>query len=77
MFEKIKEKLLEYSEYPADQITENTEIIKDLQIDSLNIMMIIGDYEEEYDIHFEADDVIGVVTVGDFVKLIENKINNK
>ena len=77
MFEKVKEKLLEYSEYPADQITENTEIIKDLQIDSLNIMMIIGDLEEEYDIHFEVDDIKDVFTIGDFVKLIESKINSK
>lgn len=77
MFEIVKEKLLQYSEYPAEKLTEDTKIIEDLNIDSLNIMVIIGDYEEEYDVHFEADDIKDVVTVGDFVKVLESKINNK
>lgn len=77
MFEQVKEKLLEYTEYPQDQITEDTKIVSDLCIDSLNIMVIIGDYEDEYDIHFETDDIKSVVTVGDFVKVLENKIKNR
>lgn len=77
MFNKVKEKLLEYTEYPEDKITEDTKIVSDLCIDSLNIMVIIGDYEEEYGIHFEAEDIKDVVTVGDFVKVLENKIENK
>ena len=77
MFEEVKEKLLQYSEYPSDSLTESTNIISDLNIDSLNIMVIIGDFEEEYDIHFEVDDIKDIVTVGDFVKVLENKVNNE
>lgn len=77
MFEEVKEKLLQYSEYPQDQLSEKTEIINDLRIDSLNIMVIIGDYEEEYNVRFEVEDIKDIVTVGDFVKVLENKINNK
>lgn len=77
MFNEVKEKLLEYCEYPEDQLTEATEIITELQIDSLNIMTIIGDFEDEYDVHFEPDDVKDIITVGDFVKALEAKINNK
>lgn len=77
MFNEVKEKLLEYTEYPQDKITEDTKIMSDLCIDSLNIMVIIGDYEDEYNIHFEAEDIKDVVTVGDFVKVLENKVNSK
>lgn len=77
MLNEVKEKLLEYCEYPEEQLNENTEIIKDLQIDSLNIMTIIGDFEDEYDVVFEPNDVKDVVTVGDFVKMLEKKIGNK
>lgn len=77
MFEEVKEKLLQYTEYPEEQLTADTKIISDLNIDSLNIMVIIGDYEDEYSIHFEPDDIKDVVTVGDFVKVLEDKINNK
>lgn len=77
MFEKVKEKLLRYCDYPADQLTEDTEIMTDLQIDSLVIMSIIGDYESELGISFDPDDVMDIVTVGDFVKALESKISNK
>jgi len=77
MFETVKEKLLNYCEYPEDKITSETEIIKDLQIDSLNLMIIIGDFEEEYGIHFETGDVQDVVTIGDFAKVLQTKIDNK
>jgi len=76
MFEKVKEKLLQYSDYPVEKITKDTEIVKDLQIDSLNLMIIIGDYEEEYSIHFEIDELKDVTTVGEFVNLLETKVNN-
>lgn len=77
MFEAVVEKLTQYSEYPKEQITKDTNIISDLNIDSLNIMVIIGDYEEEYGIHIEAEDIQNVVTVGEFVEVLEKKINEK
>lgn len=75
MFQKVKSKFLEYCEYPEDKLTENTEIVKDLQINSLDIMLMLGDLEDEYDIRFDEDELIDMVTVGDFVKLMLEKIN--
>lgn len=77
MFEKVKRKLLEYCEYPEGQLTEDTEIYKDLQINSLDIMLMLGDLEDEFDIHFEQEEIINIVTVGDVVNLMLIKINNK
>lgn len=77
MFQKVKEKILEYCEYPEDKINENTEIINDLQISSLDIMLMIGDFEAEYNIQFNQDDIIDAVTVGDLVNLLQQKIGKK
>lgn len=74
MFQKIKDKLLEYTDYPTDKITENTEIIKDLQLSSLDIMMILGDLEAEYDIQFESEEIMNIVTVGNFANLLIEKV---
>lgn len=74
MFQKVKEKILNYCDYPEDKLNEKTEIINDLQISSLDIMLMIGDFEAEYDIRFNQDDIIDAVTVGDLVNLLQQKI---
>lgn len=76
MFEEIKEKLLNYCDYPKEKLTEDTDIVKDLQVDSLNIMIIIGDLEDQYNVSIDVDDIKDVATVGDLVKLLESKTNN-
>ena len=76
MFQKIKEKILTYCVYPEDKLNEKTELINDLHISSLDIMLLIGDLEDEFNIQFNQDDIIDTVTVGDLVDLIQKKIEN-
>ena len=73
MLQKLKDKILEYVEYDGE-ITEETEIVKDLRMSSLDIMMMLGDLENEYNISFSPEDIENVITVGDFVKLMLKKI---
>lgn len=73
MLQKLKDKILEYVEYDGE-ITEETEIVKDLRMSSLDIMMMLGDLENEYNITFAPEDIENVITVGDFVKLMLKKI---
>lgn len=74
MFQRIKDKILEYVEYPEDKITEATEIVRDLQMSSLDIMMLLGDLENEYNIVFDPEEIKDIVNIGDFVNLLKNKI---
>ena len=74
MFEKVKNKFLEYVDFPAEEITENTEIIKDLQMNSFDVVTMLGDIEAEYGISFEQEDMENVVTVGDLVACIKAKL---
>ncbi|MCQ2478614.1 MAG: phosphopantetheine-binding protein [Clostridia bacterium] len=74
MFESVKSKFLDYVDYPEDQITESTEIIKDLQMNSFDIITLLGELESEYGISFAQEDIDGISTIGDLVACIKGKL---
>ena len=52
------------------KITLESRLIEDLKLDSLDMLMILSDLEDEFNITIAEDDFIGVVTVNDIaVKL--------
>ncbi len=53
------------------EISDNTNIARDLGLDSLAIMNFIMALEDEYDISIPLDRVAQVETVGDLAKAIE------
>lgn len=71
MFEEIVNVLGEYTEVPADEITESSRFIDDLSMNSYNIMSAVGAMEDEFDIEVNEKDVADIRTVGDVVKYIE------
>ena len=56
---------------PDAVINEDTDLISDLHIDSLDMMLIIGDIETEYDIKIDNAQLAGIRTVNQ----IKAKIN--
>lgn len=54
-------------------IKEETEL-KNLGVDSLDLVEIIMDVEEKYGITFTNEELNSFVTVGDVVKVIEGKM---
>lgn len=59
-----------------DNLTEESELIQDLKINSAHIVDIVLDIEDKFDIMIE-DDVIGDMNkVGDAVKIIAGKISS-
>lgn len=71
MFEEIVNVLGEYTEVPADEITESSRFIDDLSMNSYNIMSAVGAMDDEFDIEVNEKDVADIRTVGDVVKYIE------
>lgn len=47
--------------------------LEDLGLDSIDIVEITVELEDKYSIEFTSKEVTGLVTVGDVVKLIEQK----
>ena len=56
---------------PDTEITSDTDLISDLHIDSLDMMLIIGDIEQKFDIVIDNTEIQNVRTVKD----IANKIS--
>ena len=74
MFEKLKKILIEQLNVSEDKITMEANIVEDLEADSLSVMQIIMEMEEEFGLTEEDEDVNNLRTVGDIVKYCEEKV---
>ena len=74
MFERIKKILVEQLGVSEDRITMEANIVEDLEADSLSVMQIIMELEEEFGLTVEDEDVNHLRTVGDIVKYCEEKV---
>jgi acyl carrier protein len=57
-----------------DEVSEDTDILQDLKVNSARLVDVILDFEDEFDIEVEDEDADAVNTVGDAVDLIMDKI---
>ncbi len=69
--EKIKEIIAENLDVEVDAITLETNLLEDLDADSLDLYQMISEVEEEFDV--KIDEIENIKTVGDVVKIIEAK----
>ena len=49
----------------GSKITLESRLIEDLKLDSLDLLMILSDLEDEFNITIAEDDFLSVVTVND------------
>ena len=70
MFEKVRTILLEYVDVEKEDITPETEFLMDLKMNSYDIVTMIGQLEEEFDITIEAEELEGIMSVGDLAKYL-------
>lgn len=70
MFEKVKKTLLDYIDIEESAITPETEFLKDLKMNSYDIITMIGQLEDEFDITIEAEDLEHILTVGELAKYL-------
>ena len=71
VFEKLKAMIAKQLGIAEEKITLDSRIDKDLGADSLDIVEMLMDVENTWDITIEDEDVQGFATVGDVVKFIE------
>ena len=75
MFEKIKDVLSERLGIDKEKITMETSFVEDLNIDSISMIDLIMELEDEYDIEFDENEADNIKTVADLVKFIDEKIS--
>lgn len=73
MLSKVKEILAEQLDVELDSIKDDSDIQEDLEADSLDVMDIMTEIEEEFDIEVEDEDIETLRTP----KKISDYISNK
>lgn len=74
VLDKITDMLEKQLGIDKSKITEDSDIIKDIGADSLDIVEFLMDAENEWGITIEEEDVKNLHTIGDVVKYIESSI---
>ena len=75
VFDKVREIIAAQLDVDTEEITLDTNLIKDLEADSLDAVEIIMALEDEYDIEIPDEVAEEFATVGDIVKCVEDYIS--
>lgn len=73
MLETIKNMIYKITENQSVEITGNTVLLKDLDINSYDIVEFISLVEEEFDIEISDKKIKTFVTVNDIISYIERE----
>lgn len=71
VFEKVSEILVKQLGAETGSITADTKLVEDLGADSLDVVDLVMNLEDEFDIEIPDEDIENVRTVGDIVKYLE------
>lgn len=71
MFEQVEEIIRKYS--AAEKITEDSLLVDDLELTSLDVVSIVGDFEDAFDIEVPDEDILQFATVGDILEYIRER----
>lgn len=71
MLEKIQEMLAEALNISVDKVTPDAKIVDDLGADSLDVVELLSQLEDEFGIIIPDDEVEQLVTVADVVAALE------
>ncbi|MCR5481855.1 MAG: acyl carrier protein [Clostridia bacterium] len=74
VFDKVKEIIVEQLSVEPDKVTPETNLMKDLEADSLDAVEIIMAIEDEFEIEVPDDDAEKFQVVADIVKYVEEKV---
>ena len=74
MLEKVQAMLAEALNIPIEKITPDAKIVKDLGADSLDLIELLTQLEDDYGIVIPDDEVEGLVTVADVAAEIEKLV---
>ncbi len=72
VFEKVASMIANQLKLDVKDITPEKRLVEDLHADSANVMVMIMDMEDTFNITVEDDAINTLRTVGDVVKYIED-----
>ncbi len=72
VFDKVKEIIVRQLEVNPDLITMETSFLDDLDADSLTLIELIADFEDEFDVEIDESQLENIKTVKDVVNYFES-----
>ena len=74
MLETIKQIVSMQSQIPIESLYEDANFVE-LGMDSLTLLKIIIEIENEFSVHFEDEEIVEIRTVLDITNLVIRKLN--
>ena len=71
--EQVKDIISKQLNKPVEDIADDKEVVKDLGADSLDVVEMLMNLEEECGITISEEDAVNIKTVGDIISLIEKE----
>ncbi len=71
--EKVIEIVKEQLGVPAEEVARESSFVDDLKADSLDVVELVMEFEDEFEMTIPDDDYDKIRTVGDAINYIEEK----
>lgn len=71
IFEKVTELIAEQLPVKQENIKMESRLLEDLGADSANVMILVMDLEQAFDVEVDDDVLSGIHTVGDIVDYLK------
>lgn len=72
VFDRIRQILAEQLDMEEDKITMESDIVEDLEADSLDVVDLVMTMEDEFGVEVPDDQIENFRTVGDIVRYVED-----
>ncbi len=73
MNEKVKSLISRTLEIPESKINDKTNLVKDLELESLDLVDLVAAFEDEFKVEILDKDIKNLQTVEDIVNYIESR----
>lgn len=70
VFERVKEIIVDQLDVEESQVTPEASFADDLDADSLDVVELVMEFEDEFDLEIEDEEAEKIITVGDAVDYI-------
>ncbi len=72
VFEKIVDIIVDIADNPRDEVKEDSELMDDLNLSSLEIMAIVSKIEKEFSVKFNEKDLLAMSSLADMIDYLSN-----
>lgn len=74
ILDQVKQIVVEQLNVSEDEVVPTASFVDDLGADSLDVVELVMELEEKFDLEISDEDAETIVTVGDAVRYIEERV---